>query len=453
MMLVCFMVPLLFGYVQAEICPDTRAQNYFAGASKTYTQGVPAGYRPLASNMTVCELYQLQQYCVTFINTFRAGKPFSDGRSRDHGTIAPLALLDTPFLQCHNEKSLSDLVFASTAGCAHSTAGAACPGIGATAGTENSCCTRSCTTLASCQKTLDGCLTQMWDEGKIVLDTGSTTWTMATGHYWNMLAGNLLTCGFAWNDKNQIVMTQNFYGSGSAQQPCPYACNGGCACGTCYGVSASDPCDSCAQAKCAAQFKAGCKSGSATCGDCLQGYKANTAGTCVDVCDAAAKTQCTTLKRDACSPFSTTCGFCTQKGFTAAPDGTCVSTTDVCDGPQQKSCVVTQKHALCAIADRNDTAKCIGCCSVDCLKYYTKGTAPLNGGLAPCVDPDATDKCSGPSKLSCDARGLAPCKPGSAVCEGTTASPVTSVAVFTAPSVALVTSLLSLCFNMASMSM
>ena len=37
-----------------------------------------------------------------------------------------------------------------------------------------------------------------------------------TGHYWNMISDKTthLACGFGFNDANQVVMTQQFWGGG-----------------------------------------------------------------------------------------------------------------------------------------------------------------------------------------------------------------------------------------------
>jgi len=52
----------------------------------------------------------------------------------------------------------------------------------------------------------------MWDEGKIVLDTGSTKWSMATGHYWNMLSkSEFATCGFGFDSQGRMLTTQTFF--------------------------------------------------------------------------------------------------------------------------------------------------------------------------------------------------------------------------------------------------
>lgn len=224
-------------------CPDTRPTGYFSASpptSASYTQGLPAGFVALPTGMTTCQLHELQTYCTTKINQYRANTiKFSDGRSSNQGVKPPLQTLNTPQLKCHNEKALTDNKYSATAGCGHWTAGFNC-GLGGTAGTENSCCLRSCSTLATCQSTLDGCLQQMWDEGQIVLDTGAG-WNLQTGHFYNMISNTAyLTCGFGWNSNNGVYMTQNFWGSVSG---CLYNCaNSTSGCGACYTqVSCSEP--------------------------------------------------------------------------------------------------------------------------------------------------------------------------------------------------------------------
>eukprot|EP00455_Lapot_gusevi_P014578 TRINITY_DN1729_c0_g1_i1.p1 TRINITY_DN1729_c0_g1~~TRINITY_DN1729_c0_g1_i1.p1 ORF type:complete len:280 (-),score=81.99 TRINITY_DN1729_c0_g1_i1:87-926(-) len=232
---------LLVGQLVAaqEWCPNTRPQGYFSfdSGSPVYVSSrgsLPSGYVTSPSNFTICDLYQLQNYCVKKINEYRVNLyPFSDGRYSNHNLgIGNLSLLDSPFLQCHNEKALSDLMKDNSgAGCGHYTAGANC-GFGGTAGTENSCCKRSCSTLAQCKSVLDGCLKQMWDEGILVLN-GQTTWNTNNGHYMNMISTTkYVTCGFGWDSQNRVYMTQNYWGSFSG---CRYNCqNTSATCGTCY---------------------------------------------------------------------------------------------------------------------------------------------------------------------------------------------------------------------------
>eukprot|EP01098_Paradermamoeba_levis_P013712 TRINITY_DN6309_c0_g1_i1.p1 TRINITY_DN6309_c0_g1~~TRINITY_DN6309_c0_g1_i1.p1 ORF type:complete len:561 (-),score=161.30 TRINITY_DN6309_c0_g1_i1:159-1841(-) len=97
---------------------------------------------------------------------------------------------------------------------------------------KNSCCKRRCDSLESCKATLQGCLKQMWDEGEKVLD-GDTKWSFANGHYMNMISKNkFLSCGFGWDSKNNVYMTQNFWGNFAG---CKYSCNNqSSTCGKCF---------------------------------------------------------------------------------------------------------------------------------------------------------------------------------------------------------------------------
>eukprot|EP00455_Lapot_gusevi_P051328 TRINITY_DN7620_c0_g1_i2.p1 TRINITY_DN7620_c0_g1~~TRINITY_DN7620_c0_g1_i2.p1 ORF type:complete len:189 (-),score=46.58 TRINITY_DN7620_c0_g1_i2:19-525(-) len=136
---------LLVGQLVAaqEWCPNTRPQGYFSfdTGSPVYvpsSNNLPTGYVTSPPGFSICDLYQLQNYCVMKINEYRVNLyPFSDGRYSNHNLgIGNLTLLDSPFLQCHNEKALSDLMKDNSgAGCGHYTAGANC-GFGGTAGTE-----------------------------------------------------------------------------------------------------------------------------------------------------------------------------------------------------------------------------------------------------------------------------------------------------------------------------
>jgi len=225
-------------------CPDLQPKGYYADGT-TWVAGIPDGYVGFSSGMTACELNDLNAYCVEELNNYRAHKyKFTDGRERwaDEGTISALSTPNNPALQCHNTMALSDLkIFNDGAGCGHPTSNLKCEdhyGIkGAGVGVENSCCTRSCTTLDQCKSTLKGCLQAMYDEGEIVLDTGSG-WSDETGHYYNMVGTSAFaTCGFGFDSNNQVVMTQKFMGNtvGSAEN-CQYQCNSASNdCGTCIG--------------------------------------------------------------------------------------------------------------------------------------------------------------------------------------------------------------------------
>lgn len=165
--------------------------------------------------MSMCEVRKLQKDCVKKINEFRAGAPFSDGRTRNHGQLNSLQIAPRDFSKCMNEKALSDLYYAEhkNRGCGHFTMSLDC-GLSISGGrAENSCCPRRCSTYATCKSTLYSCLQQMWDEGQIVLDTGSLDWTMKTGHYWNMIGSGstYAGCGFGFDSNGKMLSTQNFY--------------------------------------------------------------------------------------------------------------------------------------------------------------------------------------------------------------------------------------------------
>jgi len=165
--------------------------------------------------MSLCEVQQLQQDCVSQINTYRRGQPFSDGRTRDHGQLNDMQAAPTNFAKCMNEKALSDLLYSSHRGqgCGHFTSRLDCGlSIQGWGFAENSCCPRSCSSYQQCKDTLLGCLRQMWDEGQMVLDSGSTQWTVQTGHYWNMVRDDsTAACGFGFDSEGRMLATQNFY--------------------------------------------------------------------------------------------------------------------------------------------------------------------------------------------------------------------------------------------------
>lgn len=194
-------------------CEPIKPTHHYPLPSNTYTAGLPSPIVAKPSGMTMCEVQQLQDDCVEKINSFRAGTPFSDGRTRDHGHLSPLTKSADDFSKCMNEKALSDLEYAhhKNMGCGHYSMSLTC-GLDLFAGAENSCCPRNCRTYASCKRALFNCLQSMWDEGQIVLDTGSIKWTMETGHYWNMIGDRThVGCGFGFDSQGKMLATQNFY--------------------------------------------------------------------------------------------------------------------------------------------------------------------------------------------------------------------------------------------------
>lgn len=196
-------------------CEGIRPTHYYPLPRQTYTRGVP---RPLLAHprgMTMCDVKHLQEVCVSKINEMRAGARFSDGRIRHHGQLQPLAIARNDFGKCMNEKALSDLRYSvhHKKGCGHFTLSRDC-GLNINAmRSENSCCPRRCHTLAGCKKKLLQCLQQMWDEGKIVLDTANTRWTHQTGHYWNIVSRDSthVGCGFGFDSQGHMLAMQNFY--------------------------------------------------------------------------------------------------------------------------------------------------------------------------------------------------------------------------------------------------
>jgi len=195
----------------AGSCSGIEPTHHYSLPGETYTHGLPSPLVAHPSGMTMCDVETLQQDCVEQINAFRAGAPFSDGRSRDHGHRDPLQLAPEDFRKCMNEKASSDQLYSvhKGAGCGHWTFGLDC-GQNRFVGGENSCCERYCDSYDDCKQTLIGCLQSMWDEGMIVLDTGNTDWGMDTGHYWNMIGdAEYVACGFGFDSDGGMWATQN----------------------------------------------------------------------------------------------------------------------------------------------------------------------------------------------------------------------------------------------------
>lgn len=196
-------------------CAGIKPTHYYPLPRETYTKGIPSPLLAKPSEMTMCEVGQLQQVCLEEINRFRRGAPFSDGRSRHHGSLGTLSPPSQEFGKCMNEKALSDLYHAehNGKGCGHFSMSLDCGLAVGGLGRENSCCPRNCRTYADCKEKLLFCLQQMWDEGQIVLDTGNLEWSMATGHYWNMIntANTKAACGFGFDSNGKMLATQNFF--------------------------------------------------------------------------------------------------------------------------------------------------------------------------------------------------------------------------------------------------
>lgn len=307
-----------------DVCPDTRPTHHYQLPSKVFTAGLPANYGTAGAAMKTCELYELQKYCVSAINVYRAGGvPFSDGRVRDHGTLAPLKNPETPMLQCLNEKALSDLKHSQDGnGCGHYTFSESC-GHGLWTSAENSCCPRSCSSLDSCKTMLDGCLKSMWDEGELVLD-GQTSWSTSTGHYWNMIGNHEhVVCGFGFDENGKVLASQNFYGAAAESKPCAYNCDSVTSeeseCGNCFGVEYCQADTECSNPPTCFEPAGICKSGrcsydvpATTCeaGSCQ-------AGVCVQNCFDKHCDHCTTEQQGGCD---------TCKAGTSLIDGCCVET-------------------------------------------------------------------------------------------------------------------------------
>eukprot|EP00930_Biecheleria_cincta_P073211 TRINITY_DN60525_c0_g1_i1.p1 TRINITY_DN60525_c0_g1~~TRINITY_DN60525_c0_g1_i1.p1 ORF type:complete len:744 (+),score=105.99 TRINITY_DN60525_c0_g1_i1:161-2233(+) len=305
-----------------QVCPDTRPTNYYQLPSKVFTAGIPQNYGTLGVAMTTCEMYELQKYCVSAINVYRAGGVrFGDGRMRDHGTLAPLKNPGTPMLQCLNEKALSDLKHAQDGnGCGHYTFSESC-GHGVRPSAENSCCPRSCSSLESCKAMLDGCLKSMWDEGELVLD-GQTSWSTSTGHYWNMIGNHeYVVCGFGFDENSKVLASQNFYGSAAESRPCAYNCDFVTSeeteCGNCFGVEYCQTDSECSNPPTCFEPAGVCKNGRCSYDVPATVCEAGTcqAGVCVQNCFDTSCDHCTTERQGGCD---------TCKSGTSLIDGCCV---------------------------------------------------------------------------------------------------------------------------------
>jgi len=197
-------------------------------ARPAYTEGLPSPLVAHPSGMTMCDVEKLQRDCVEQINVFRAGAPFSDGRSRDHGHLDPLQLAPEDFRKCMNEKASSDQLYSAykgeeeedpdaawfvEGGCGHFTYGLDCElNRFFLTLAENSCCPDSCDSYDDCKQRLSACLQNLFDEGMIVLDTGNTDCSETScGHYFNMIGDyKYAACGFGFDSDGGMLATQNF---------------------------------------------------------------------------------------------------------------------------------------------------------------------------------------------------------------------------------------------------
>jgi len=260
----------VLGLANTENCPDTRPTAYYncpgpgtCDDNDAMTAGIPSGFSALGADLTACELYELQTYCVDAINNYRTTNPnFSDGTFRQlDENLHLMKNPDTSFLQCMNEKALSDLKYAesevcfgSPCGCKNSWSGAAwhitasydCD-LGSGSGNgypvvpdaENTCCERTCDSLATCKLQLDGCLSSMYDEGIEYVTGGGGV----TGHYDNMVSSEWthVVCGFGFTDDGAAWMNQDFFGTNfissatwnNVEDLCQYDCDDGDGSGKC----------------------------------------------------------------------------------------------------------------------------------------------------------------------------------------------------------------------------
>jgi len=196
-------------------CRSIKPKHHYPLPSTTYTKGLPSPLVPHPSGMTMCEVKKLQKDCVRELNRYRSGKvPFTDGRLPNHGRLPDYKITAKNFSRCINEKAASDLLYAKHRGgprCGHPTITLKC-NLGGIHGGENSCCTRKCNDYFSCKETLFSCFRGMYDEGRIVLDTGEADF-WKVGHYLNMIgSGAYVGCGFGFDNQGHMVATQQFLG-------------------------------------------------------------------------------------------------------------------------------------------------------------------------------------------------------------------------------------------------
>jgi hypothetical protein len=86
----------------------------FSVSALSILAGLPGSIVSHPSWATPADVYSLQQYCVNRINQYRQNEiPFSNGQMSDHLEYIPdikdLIMMNTPELQYHNERAISDL--------------------------------------------------------------------------------------------------------------------------------------------------------------------------------------------------------------------------------------------------------------------------------------------------------------------------------------------------------
>ncbi|KAH9250869.1 hypothetical protein BASA81_011257 [Batrachochytrium salamandrivorans] len=159
------------------------------------------------------ELVKLNEYCVKQINRYRSGELKFTGGKSDSALGNPKPLQEATLnAKCQAENNMGDLVLMGKASgnCglgAHQNAWA-CQAMGGSQA-QNACCPRNAgSTYASVAAVLDGCLTQMWDEG---LNPSGVT-----GHWKNMKgpAYSFASCSFVFakssSGGNVVHINQNF---------------------------------------------------------------------------------------------------------------------------------------------------------------------------------------------------------------------------------------------------
>jgi hypothetical protein len=210
---------------------DYTARGYFQrGRVPPLTPGIPAGYVARPAGMTYSELAQLQQDCVDRINAYRAGALTFTGGGADPGVPrASLAHL-MGNNRCSSAAALGDMVVNSGGGslCAGASTNAfSCPFAGSAG--QNSCCLRTASSYAQVRTQLFACLQSLWDEG--VGQPNNAPFSTAIGHWFTMRNSALtqVSCGFAFDDRGRVWMTQDFSGArpASVAQTCSCVTVGG----------------------------------------------------------------------------------------------------------------------------------------------------------------------------------------------------------------------------------
>ncbi|KAH9261047.1 hypothetical protein BASA81_000751 [Batrachochytrium salamandrivorans] len=197
-------------------CP-AFAKGWYSNGS-VHHAGVPPATSTFTfspSFLTCQEVQELNSYCVSQINRFRAGKLKTSTGWKYPGLQSLPALKEAADVaRCQAEITLGDLkLMDPSCGAGAHVNAFACEGTMDGYMAQNSCCPRDVTppTLLGAKAVLDECLLQMWDEGMGLAQKIGHFLVMSSPKYAYAACGTAFATGVK-DGKPYLLLTQNFAG-------------------------------------------------------------------------------------------------------------------------------------------------------------------------------------------------------------------------------------------------